>query len=84
VVHFVEIDAALQNGIKVKDNHKFKVGQMVELSTIRGSIPPSNRAYKIVRLLPSDGTELLYRIKSGEEAFERVARESHLTRAKTF
>ncbi len=37
--------------------------------------------YKIVRLLPSDGDDYQYRIKSTGEAFERVAKESQLDRA---
>ena len=34
--------------------------------------------YRIVRLLPSEGDEYQYRIKSATEAFERVAKESQL------
>ena len=37
--------------------------------------------YKVVRLLPSDGDDYQYRIKSTGEAFERVAKESQLDRA---
>ena len=33
-----------------------------------------------VRLLPPEGSELLYRIKSVGEAFERVAKERELSR----
>ena len=36
--------------------------------------------YKIVKLLPSDGDDYQYRIKSAGEAFERVAKESQLDR----
>ena len=36
--------------------------------------------YRIVKLLPSDGEEHQYRIKSASEAFERVAKESQLGR----
>ena len=38
----------------------------------------SNGTYQIVRLLPSDGDDYQYRIKSAAEAFERVAKESQL------
>jgi hypothetical protein len=41
-------------------------------------MPPSSWQYKIVRLLPLDGSDLLYRIKSSGETFERVAREQDL------
>jgi hypothetical protein len=36
--------------------------------------------FKIVRLMPLDGDEHQYRIKSVDEAFERVAKESQLDR----
>jgi hypothetical protein len=38
----------------------------------------ADSAYQIVRLLPSDGDDYQYRIKSPSEAFERVAKESQL------
>jgi hypothetical protein len=34
----------------------------------------------IVRLLPAEGGELLYRVKSKAETFERIAKESELAR----
>jgi hypothetical protein len=42
----------------------------------------ANGAYQIVKLLPSDGEEHQYRIKSTDEAFERVAKESQLDRSR--
>jgi hypothetical protein len=36
--------------------------------------------FKVTRLLPADGSECEYRIKSTGEPFERVARESQLDR----
>jgi len=36
------------------------------------------RGYKIFKLLPSDGSDLMYRIKSASETFERVAKEREL------
>ena len=35
-------------------------------------------AYQVIRLLPTDGDDCQYRIKSSTEAFERVAKESQL------
>ena len=65
--------------------HKYKVGQAVDLSPGRWSVPASSRAYKIVRLLPIEGGHLMYRVKSEAETFERIAKESELTaRAKLF
>ena len=37
--------------------------------------------YTVVKLLPSDGDDYQYRIKSNGEAFERVAKESQLDKA---
>jgi hypothetical protein len=59
-------------------SHKFRVGQMVDYSPGRSGLPPSSRQYKVLRLLPTEGGELLYRIKSIGELFERVAKESDL------
>jgi hypothetical protein len=60
--------------------HKFKVGQLVDFAPSRPGVATSGRQYEIVRLLPSDGGELQYRVKSKSEPFERVARESELSR----
>lgn len=61
-------------------NHKFKIGQTVEFNPSRLGVPASSRDYKIVRLLPAEGADLQYRIKSPAEAFERVANERDLAR----
>jgi hypothetical protein len=42
----------------------------------------ADSTYRIVKLLPSDGDEYQYRIKSVSEAFERVAKESQLDRCR--
>jgi hypothetical protein len=60
--------------------HKFKVGQVVNYSPNRMSMSASSRGYEIKRLLPREGVELLYRIKSPTETFERVAKEQDLSR----
>lgn len=59
----------------------FKVGQMVDFVPGSRAVPASARSYKVLRVLPSEGGEQLYRIKTIAEAFERVARESELRRA---
>lgn len=59
-------------------NHKFKVGQAVDFRPGRCGFPASSREYKILRLLPFEGGDLLYRIKCAAETFERVAKESEL------
>ena len=60
--------------------HKFKVGQVVDYDPGRMGVRASSRKYKVVRLLPPEGTDLLYRIKSVGETFERVAKERELSR----
>ena len=55
--------------------HKFKVGQFVDYNAGRLGM-----SAKIQRLLPAEGGDLLYRIKSIGEAFERVAKERELAR----
>lgn len=59
--------------------HKYKVGQAVDLRPGRWSFPASSREYKIVRVLPIEAGERMYRVKSAAEAFERIAKESELT-----
>jgi hypothetical protein len=61
-------------------HHRFKVGQLVDFSPARPGVPTPGRHYVIVRLLPAEGGELLYRVKSKAETFERIAKESELTR----
>lgn len=60
--------------------HKFKIGQEVTFSPAKLSMPASSRSYKVVRRLPREGGEFMYRIKSAAELFERVARESEIKR----
>ncbi len=60
-------------------HHRFKVGQLVDFSPARRGMPTAGRPYEIVRLLPNEGGEFLYRVRSKGETFERVARESELS-----
>jgi hypothetical protein len=62
--------------------HRYKVGQSVEFSPGRLAPPASSREYKILRLLPFEHGDLLYRIKSTAETCERVAKESELSQPK--
>jgi len=62
-------------------HHKYKVGQLVEFSPSGWlGVPTSGRQYEVVRLLPVEAGQFLYRIKSKVEAFERTAKESELSR----
>jgi hypothetical protein len=60
--------------------HKYSIGQNVRYTAGPFGRLGANGSFKVVKLLPSDGDEMQYRIKSTEEAFERVAKESQLDR----
>ena len=62
--------------------HKFEIGQSVYFTSRPVGQMSADSTYRIVRLLPSNGDEYQYRIKSAGEAFERVARESQLDTAR--
>ena len=57
--------------------HRFRVGQIVDLvpATFR---PAASGHYEIVALRPTDGENPQYRVKSKDEAHERVVSESEL------
>ena len=58
---------------------KFKAGQLVDFNPARATIPASIREYKVLRMMPTEGSgERQYRIKTIAEQFERVAKESEL------
>ena len=61
--------------------HKFSVGQNVHLTSGMLGRAAMNGPFRVIRLLPQDGDDFLYRIKSNGEAYERVARESQLEKA---
>ena len=58
--------------------HKFPIGATVHFTASNVSRPAATGTYEIIRLLPTDGDDCQYRIKSSTEAFERVAKESQL------
>lgn len=58
--------------------HKFRVGEIVRLTSSNVVRPAASSTFEVVRLLPTEGDDFQYRIKSDKEAFERVARESQL------
>lgn len=60
---------------------KFRVGQTVDFSPSLRGLAVAARLFKVTRVLPTDGGERQYRIKTIAEAFERVARESELLSA---
>ena len=66
----------------VKGAHKFQLGQTVHFTARPVGQMAVDGTYRIVKLLPSDGEDYQYRIKSSDEAFERVAKESQLDRSR--
>ena len=59
--------------------HSFKLGQMVRFAPGRSNLAATSSEYKIIKLLPAEGGQNLYRIKGIAESFERMARESDLS-----
>lgn len=73
------VSSACDGGLSVLKNHKYSIGENVRYTagpfTRAGA---SGSSFTVVKLLPTDGDEHQYRIKSNGEAFERVAKESQL------
>ena len=61
--------------------HKFRVGDNVQVIAGLLGRGDGGGTYRVVRLLPSDGDEQQYRIKSATEPHERVAKQSQLERS---
>jgi hypothetical protein len=57
--------------------HRFKVGQMVEImpTTLRAAV---TGRYEIIRLVPCDSSDPQYRLKSENEKHERILPERDL------
>jgi len=62
-------------------SHKYQVGEIVYYTSPSFGRAAATGSYTVVKLLPSEGDDYQYRIKSSGEAFERVAKESQLDRA---
>jgi hypothetical protein len=60
-------------------DHKFKVGQSVSFSSGPFGRGGANSTYKVIQLLPAEGDDCQYRIKSATEPHERVVKESQLS-----
>ena len=56
--------------------HKYSIGQNVRYTSGPFGRFGASGSFKIVKLLPPEGDEHQYRIKSTGEAFERVARKA--------
>jgi hypothetical protein len=62
-------------------NHKFKIGQSVNYASGPFGAGGAGNVYKITQLLPPEGDDFQYKIKSAAEPHERVVKESQLRRA---
>jgi hypothetical protein len=62
--------------------HKFQVGQTVYYTSGPFDRGGASGTYKVTQLLPSEGDERQYRIKSANEPHERVVKESQLDRGR--
>jgi hypothetical protein len=60
--------------------HKYQIGEAVFYTSPSFGRAAATGSYTVVKLLPSEGDDYQYRIKSSGEAFERVAKESQLDR----
>ena len=60
--------------------HKFRVGQTVHYTSGPYGRATGNAIFKVTQLLPSEGDDHQYRIKSASEPHERVVKESQLVR----
>ncbi|QEN86182.1 hypothetical protein FZC33_08340 [Labrys sp. KNU-23] len=61
--------------------HVFGIGDFVTLRLALAC--QQDKAYEIIRLLPADGSEPVYRIKSIGESLERTVRQRELNAMKT-
>jgi hypothetical protein len=62
------------------NEHKFKVGQSVSFTSGPFGRGSTSGIYKVTLLLPAEGGDYQYRIKSTAEPHERVVKESQLDR----
>ena len=60
------------------DEHKYSIGQIVSLTRGFGYSQNVATAFEIIAQLPTNGTQFQYRIRNGDEKFERVAAENEL------
>ena len=61
-------------------DHKFKIGQSVSFTSGPFDRGSANGIYKVTLLLPLEGEDYQYRIKSANEPHERIAKEGQLSR----
>jgi hypothetical protein len=62
--------------------HKYTVGEQVYFRPAKFRLPAVPQKYMVLKRLPLEGGEITYRIKGSAEQFERVAKESELSRTR--
>lgn len=72
-----QLSKRAQRSEKVVAVHKFKIGERVIYHSPRNGAPPA--VFTVLRLMPVEGRDITYRVKSTEIGTERVARESDLS-----
>ncbi|MBB6250778.1 hypothetical protein [Nitrospirillum iridis] len=58
--------------------HKFNVGQTLDFTPHRLGEMPADGRYEVVRLMPREGKEFLYRVRSVKTGQERMVYETQL------
>jgi hypothetical protein len=76
----VDSKKAIEHGLVTQDKHRFAIGQTVSMS-LSTAYQGKSVAGEIVKLLPFEGSYYQYRVRSAEEAFERIANEHDLVAA---
>lgn len=61
-------------------DHKYSLGQVVNFTLSGRNRGNGLASCKIMRLLSTDGDDPQYRVRLNSEVFERVARESQLSK----
>jgi hypothetical protein len=72
-------NAMTQDGGSMPE-HKFKIGQSVNFTSGPFGRGAASSIYKVTQLLPPEGDDYQYRIKSASEPHERVVKESQMNR----
>ena len=62
-------------------SHRFKIGQSVNYTLGPFGVGSGSGVYKITQLLPPEGDDFQYKIKSAAEPHEKIVKESQLDRA---
>jgi hypothetical protein len=76
----VDSKKAIELGLVTQDKHRFAIGQRVSVS-LGAAYQGKSVAGEIVKLLPFEGSYYQYRVRSTDEAFERIANEHDLVAA---